>query len=247
MTPPSAHQPYKGAQATATARASLQRALDQYTTGVTRLDLPGAGADLSRHDTRSFGQSHAKEIASIDTTGHGSTKSNIPLTPPTENKALEAQHNNHPSASSAPSHSGAAHPINPASLNNEPVSIPTHHSSHSGVTLTDNPVPQHAPSQSDASLPPVSDQNVPLTPNTPVIAETGVPILAGPGGTPGPSSGSLLDIKHERKEAHETAEEEKKRLERQEVERARKAVEAEPGSSAKKDGPEEDLPPYQEM
>lgn len=45
--------------------------------------------------------------------------------------------------------------------------------------------------------------------------------------------------------AHESAEEEKKRLEREERERILQAGSSQ-GGSPKKDGPEEDLPPYQE-
>ncbi|KAH8835889.1 Eisosome component PIL1-domain-containing protein [Flagelloscypha sp. PMI_526] len=224
--PPTAQNPYQGTQATAAARATLQHALDNYTTGSIKLDLPGAGADLSRHDTRSFGQSHSKELASIGTTNTGSQ-----LTPPLEDKTLESAPA--PAQSSTSVTSGASqhsNPIDPMALNNAPTAIPSH---SGGVQLHDTATPAApAPAPIDTDVKP-----------TPVVAETGVPISSP---DPGPSSGSLLDLKNQR---YETAQEEKARLEREEVERARKEMEAGAGASgsgsAKKD--DEDLPPYQEL
>ncbi|CAL1695407.1 unnamed protein product [Somion occarium] len=79
----------------------------------------------------------------------------------------------------------------------------------------------------------------------PTVAETGVPKSAGPDG-PGPASGSLLDIKSDRTPptpvygaaiptsavGYETAEEEKKRLEREERERLLRTGGSAPPTSA---------------
>ena len=62
--PPTPANPYKGADATAAVRASLQHALDNYKLGQTNLSLR-TGANLERSDTRSFGESHASELSSL--------------------------------------------------------------------------------------------------------------------------------------------------------------------------------------
>jgi hypothetical protein len=102
---------------------------------------------------------------------------------------------------------------------------------------------------------------------TPTVAETGVPISGGQGG-PGPSSGSLHDIRQPSLAAasstrssgpakkYESAEEEKTRLQREERERLLHGQSAEqtPGDGAtnKQDEPSADdggetPPPYQDI
>ncbi|KAF8912723.1 Eisosome component PIL1-domain-containing protein [Gymnopilus junonius] len=213
--PPTPTAPYTGAQTTGAVRASLQRALDNYKTGHINLPPQLAGADLSRSDTRSFGESHASELSSL----HSSASPTQATTPPSSfNKPLPS--------GPAPGQSTLSPfpaPINPQALNNSPAPIPTA-----------SPSSTASPHTAEASSP------VPV-PALPTVAETGVPVSAGPNG-PGPASGSLHDIKGASSSAgprtgglssneitaapaygqgptvvapvprHETAEEEKKRL-----------------------------------
>jgi hypothetical protein len=284
VLPPDASTPYTGASATAAARASLQRALDNYKTG--HINLPPAGADLSRSDTRSFGESHAEELSIMDDYSpahpHHSQTPAMPIPQPVQNPTPHGiqlqQPVPHPVPAPAfptPQGQVASPPINPTSLNQAPAPLP--------AAATTPP----APSVPDMTT---SSDSVPII--TPTVAETGIPVAAG---SPGPAKGSLHDLKNspasplhnpaqnlpppssfptppasssvgfgsprhetaeeekkrlEREErekilhanTHETAEEEKKRLERQERERILRA------NTIRKDnnGPDEELPPYQE-
>ncbi|KAF8168039.1 Eisosome component PIL1-domain-containing protein [Crassisporium funariophilum] len=163
--PPNATTPYLGAQTTAAARASLQRALDNYKTGHINLPPHVAGADLSRSDTRSFGESHASELSSIHSTI--SSSSIVNMTPPSTSKPLPVSPGFHAQPQSPP--------INPQALNQMPAPIPAHTPISGAVPDPVNPT---------NNLPPIM----------PTVAETGVPVSAGPEG-PGPASGSLHDIK----------------------------------------------------
>ena len=156
--PPTPTSPYAGAQTTGRVRASLQRALDNYKTGNITLEPQFPASDLSRSDTRSFGETHASELSSIHS-----------VETPTHPGVASTQ----PSASPVPvspvPHTGSASttPINPNALNQSPTLLPS---------LSPAPV--------SSAMPAI----------TPTIAETGVPVSAGPEG-PGPASGSLHDIK----------------------------------------------------
>ncbi|TFK41096.1 Eisosome component PIL1-domain-containing protein [Crucibulum laeve] len=187
--PPTPNQPYTGAQATGAARASLQRALDNYKTGHINLPPQLAGSDLSRSDTRSFGESHASELSSINSDLSGTTRPAVMSTPQgNTTKPLSPTTASHP-PSSFPTHDSSSSvspldkshspPINPNTLNLSPAHIPLAPSSSS-------PVPIVTPD-------PTKPTNiVPVI--TPTVAETGVPVSAGADG-PGPASGSLHDIK----------------------------------------------------
>ncbi|KAI4528812.1 hypothetical protein K525DRAFT_215436 [Schizophyllum commune Loenen D] len=192
--PPTPNQPYTGQQITGAARAALQRALDDYKTGQVELPIHGQG-DLSRHDTISFGESHASELSSIDTSNmdpHPNAQYTPPPGPP-------------PGVAGSPPKTAApvpipstkpvvdppspridtskvhSPPLDPASLNQSPAPIPA------------GPARGHVPSMSSGSPPPiVSSENSQLPPVTPTVAETGMPVSAGTGG---PSSGSLKDLK----------------------------------------------------
>lgn len=295
--PPTPSEPYTGASATAAARASLQHVLDNYKAGLLNVPPHTLGAsDLSRSDTRSFGETHASELSSIASDPTGSIRSTIPVTPPPAGRPQPVQlhdssvpqQQNTPPKSDASLGRLASPPINPQVLNSDPAPIP---------------IPGTAS---------ISSVSAPDPSLHPTIAETGVPVSAGKNG-PGPASGSLHDIKaasptagprsgglpgnethdlgfgqapsggfgqpssggpgapakwesaeeekkrlqREERErilaqpapAHESAEEEKKRLEREERERVLNAG----GSniarddSTKKGGPDEDLPPYQDI
>ena len=277
LIPPSDVEPYRGHQATAAARASLQRALDNYKTG--RIALESTGADLSRtdSDTRSFGESHASELSSmVSTEGTISTEPGLPLTPPSQPATL-------PSTVMPVSYqlSDQSPPLNTAILNNSPAPIPISTS------------PTAAPIA-------VADPASPAPAMMPTVAETGIPVASGENG-PGPASGSLHDIHGASSDAgpksgglpgrhstgfdagygqpkFESAEEEKKRLQREDRERIlaaqgppaagsthspgfesaedeKKRLEREErekilrsgGSNAGGPKDDEDLPPYQDL
>ncbi|KAJ3719860.1 Eisosome component PIL1-domain-containing protein [Lentinula raphanica] len=186
--PPSSESPYTGAQATGAARASLQRALDNYKTGHINLPPQSAGSDLSRSDTRSFGESHASELSSISSE---TTQSNVPITPPSGAKILPAPTavplNKISTDSSSPPTKAQSPPINPAALNLSPAPIPVSSTNSSATPSSTSSMPITSPDVIKSStLPSISD--------TPTIAETGVPVLASESG-PGPASGSLRDVK----------------------------------------------------
>ncbi|EKM61188.1 uncharacterized protein PHACADRAFT_168609 [Phanerochaete carnosa HHB-10118-sp] len=239
--PPSPSQPYQGENTTASVRASLQRALDSYSPGNISLIVANpTSADLKH--TRSFGETHAQELSRIGETDAESA--NVSITPPpstaaapppapSNHTALPSSPNlSHSSGSplsplsktvpipsnpprspaSAPYPGTTSPPLNPASLNQAPAPIP--------IPTTTSPIV--APNPTDPSI------KVPSV--TPTVAETGVPQTAGPDG-PGPASGSLLDKRTSPPSATSpfaslppprssaTAEDEKKRLEREERER----------------------------
>ena len=217
-----------------------------------------SAADLNRSDTRSFGETHARELARINT-ADPHAKPSIPVTPPatldhppqapshTSNAPIPSFGTSPVGVAKSPATSvtmsptlgavasppppgSASPPLNPAVLNQSPAPIP--------VTAT-TPLPVAIPDPTDPKL------KVPTI--TPTVAETGMPKSAGPDG-PGPASGSLKDLKQpspvsptsskpavapaaEPTSASdalpgyggaaklESAEEEKKRLEREERER----------------------------
>ncbi|KAG2366596.1 Eisosome component PIL1-domain-containing protein [Suillus spraguei] len=205
--PPSPSSPYTGAQGTGAARAALQHALDNYTPGVTYFS-PQSGANLARADTRSFGESHASELDSLASNPEANAgHPGVPITPPPQaSYASDAE-----KSRDAP----GSPPIDPSTLNL-------------------SPAPDQAPVATVAdrdTLPPVI---IPAA--APTVAETGVPVPGSATG-PGPASGSLLDIHGASDSAgprsgglpgnspfddlygqpHETAAEEKSRLERERV------------------------------
>ncbi|THH02138.1 hypothetical protein EW026_g686 [Hermanssonia centrifuga] len=241
-TPPSPTRPYNGASTTASARASLQKALDNYSPGNVTLIVGSPSAADLKH-TKSFGETHAKELSRIGLSDPSAT-GNIPITPPlttatapppgppSQSYLSQSPSFSHPISSplsasgptpiaTAPGHSTSATassptkispPLNPANLNQAPSPIPI--SNHAASAMV-------APNPTDPSI------KIPSV--TPTVAETGVPKSAGPDG-PGPSSGSLLNnrphsptIPRQQPPAlpprFENAEGEKRRLEREERER----------------------------
>ncbi|KAJ7103466.1 Eisosome component PIL1-domain-containing protein [Mycena belliarum] len=171
--PPTATQPYTGGQATGAARASLQRALDNYKTGHINLPPQTAGSDLSRSDTRSFGESHARELSSMSS---GAPTSRLPVTPPPGDEkhsppSIASPKATSPKATSPPElQSLQSPPLDPTTLNLSPAPIPN----------VSAPVAAPAPTHPPAPIP--------------TVAETGTPVSAGESG-PGPASGSLHDIR----------------------------------------------------
>ncbi|KAI1793904.1 Eisosome component PIL1-domain-containing protein [Ganoderma leucocontextum] len=241
--PSSKERPYIGAQLTASIRTTLQQALDQWKVGDTTLMLrePSA-ADLNRSDTRSFGITHAQELARINSVDPHAKPGSVPVTPsPTSGyppQVLSHSDANSPAPSTVPTASpqptvpvvaatpatsASPPPINPAQLNQAPAPIPLL------ASTSPPPIVSSDPGEPAVKIPAI----------TPTVAETGLPQVAGPDG-PGPSSGSLKDIKHESptsapasgagdlpgysgaataNQMHESAEEEKRRLEREQRER----------------------------
>jgi hypothetical protein len=241
--PPSSTQPYTGAEETGSIRASLQHALDHWKPGQTTLSAP-AEVILDRSNTRSFGETHAEELQQIDT-----------ASVPTQAGAGPTHEQGSTASPAAPSHETSTSPgINPAVLNTEPAQIPA----------GSPPVAVTIPGPVDTEV------KVPVV--TPTVAETGVPVSGGPGG-PGPSSGSLLNIRPSSDDSsqgvsnitqnpgpeegsssgpakqYESAEEEKRRLEREERERLLRGDRQSGGDAPKKedegnvDG--DTPPPYQ--
>jgi len=228
--PPSAKSRYTGAQTTAAIRAAVQHALDNYKPGHLELPLGSSGADLSRSDTRSFGETHASELSSI---GSNTPASSAPTLPHIDEKPApvpvpksSAGPERHVGFSPPPS-SFSPHPssnspvINPQQLNQAPAEIPSpaHDTPHTATLASADP------NQPTVQIPTV----------TPTVAETGIPKSAGPEG-PGPSSGTLKDVRSPTNpnesspgygvgagiasgSLHESAEDEKRRLQREERER----------------------------
>ncbi|KAL0951102.1 hypothetical protein HGRIS_007839 [Hohenbuehelia grisea] len=204
--PPTPGHPYSGHQATGAARASLQRALDNYKTGHINLPPQSAGSDLSRSDTRSFGETHASELSSMTSETPASSQLGLPLTPPAgapvqgtfavpeqhsapgaaAPKFPEAHHDSSSNVASSP-------PINPMALNQSPASIPgvSPFAGSPSSSAPGMPHPTGAPIVVPDPTRPVGAQMPTITPT---VAETGVPVTAGADG-PGPASGSLHDIK----------------------------------------------------
>ncbi|OBZ79935.1 Sphingolipid long chain base-responsive protein LSP1 [Grifola frondosa] len=261
--PPSKTNPYNGAQTTASVRTTLQQALDNYKTGDVILHLhEPSPADLNRSDTRSFGVTHAQELSRISS-AEVADKPSIPLTPPPTSgspppaPSLAAKVPSQSSISApgvgppvpskaSPPQGPSPPPLNPATLNQSPSPIPV-------STTTTGPVVAPNPTEPSVKMPAV----------TPTVAETGIPKSAGPDG-PGPQSGSLRDLKtsspastpvvgEESKSSsgapasvpaygseaalhHESAEDEKKRLEREERERVLRAGGSAPAATGSTTG-----------
>jgi len=104
--PPTPEHPYAGAQATGAARASLQHALDNHQIGNTDFPTQLAPSELLGSDTQSFGDSHASELAII----------NSQSTPP------QAPHTSTQFSSTLGSPSS---PIDPATLDSSSAPIPS--------------------------------------------------------------------------------------------------------------------------
>jgi molecular chaperone GrpE (heat shock protein) len=210
---PTAAKPYTGVKRTATVRASLQKALNNYKPGqqIQPLAVEEEGEDDDQTDKKSFGETHKAELERIP--------SGVPRaggTPPPQS---------HPSTSSphlaAHSPVSSPPPIDPTHLNNSPAPIPQHPTITSSPKVSAVPlvIPEHAAADHPLSAGADSSSSIPTVPT---IAETGVPVSAGDRG-PGPATGSLSRdgdgaAPHVGKYG-ESAEEEKIRLEREERER----------------------------
>ena len=194
--PPTAGQPYTGEQATASARASVQYALDHYKPGSLSHGFQPSEADLSRSDSRSFGVTHASELSSIVTPE--SRHSSRPGTPSRHesNASVSSTVGSHHGPVPLPIPSPGSPSVNPMTLNNEPAQIPSSPKRHSG-TLSGHGV-LHL--QTDE---PSLKESAEVLPGVegPTVAETGVPMSAGADG-PGPASGSIHDLRARQNSKH---------------------------------------------
>lgn len=295
--PPTKAQPYTGSLTTASVRASLQKALDGYSPGNIGLIVANPTSSDLKH-TRSFGETHAKELLKIGSTEPVATT--LPITPPPTSAAAPppASSTHHVTFSQSPPlepvHVSPTIPVQPSPLHisgspsdtaTSPANIsPPLNPAH--LNQAPAPIPFQTGSTSAVAVPDPSDPSTKIPTVTPTVAETGVPQVAGPDG-PGPKTGSLLDKKvtspttspiaslpppkfesaedekkrleredrervlHEgaTKNPFESAEEEKKRLEREERERL---LQADGNSGAGHQPPKDheddgELPPYQEF
>ncbi|KAL5495166.1 LSP1 [Sanghuangporus weigelae] len=215
--PPSESQPYTGAQSTAATRASLQQALDNFKPGSISHSFQPSVADINRSDSRSFGVTHASELSNIAS----------PSLPGTSHDSASVPHSVPPQPS-APKASPP--PVNPTALNNAPAPIPPRSSPVNTKDSEAVPVASNvaaAPSTISSTSPPATEPTTsPVQIPEPTIAETGMPVSAGPLG-PGPKSGSLKDLRSDipppsstaSAPRFEPAEEEKARLQKEERER----------------------------
>lgn len=268
-------------QETGSIRASLQHALDNWKPGQTTLSTP-ADVKLDRSNTGSFGETHSAELQQIVTPEHqgisqpvregtvgssgpDSSPASKPVQTPVPVPIQESGSAGSPPSSSLQTQSASVSSplaasstspgVNPAVLNNEPAPIPSA-----------SPPPAVKLSELSGSVD--SKEKVPAV--TPTVAETGVPVSGGPSG-PGPSSGSLHEIRSSSSglsqaasdvavapgtegsstDRYESAEEEKSRLAREERERLLRGEKSSAESSdPRDDAPADDgetPPPYQEL
>lgn len=255
---------------TGSIRASLQHALDNWKPGQTTLSAP-ADVILDRSNTGSFGETHAEELQKIETPEHQGisqpvgegtvgSESKIPVPVPIQESGSASSPppssvQTQSASVSSPLAAGPTSPgLNPAVLNNDPAPIPSASSPPPAVKL----------SELSGSV----DDKGKMPAVTPTVAETGIPVSGGPSG-PGPSSGSLHEIRSSSSglsqaasdvapgpegssaNRYESAEEEKKRLAREERERFLHGEKPSAGSSdPRDDAPADDgdtPPPYQEL
>ncbi|KAF8807464.1 hypothetical protein BYT27DRAFT_7100068 [Phlegmacium glaucopus] len=252
--PPTPTVPYTGAKSTGAIRASLQRALDNYKTGHINLPSQVSESDLSRSDTRSFGESHASELSSIDSEASLSAAHATPLSsakPLPSSDTLQPQ---------------GIHPIDVTTLNNSPAPIPTPVPAVETV-----PDPANPDQTLPAIMPTIAETGIPVTSDPSSLGPSSGSLLdiRGQGSAP-PATPAVGDQKYESAEEEkkrlaaaysqealapavqgpsqatvtastpqsESAEEEKKRLEREERERIL--------HQASSKGNDEDLPPYED-
>jgi hypothetical protein len=268
--PSSSTSPYTGRDTTAAVRASLQRALDNYKTGHIHLPPQPAPGDLSRSDTQSFGESHASELSSIYTEGAGAITPS--KTEETDSTVINPQDAPAPisaaPASPAPASVAAPAKEEPTPSNVLPAVTPT--IAATGIPLSagpggpgpasgslsnikaEVPAPTPAPTPSSAAPAPVAE----ATPKHETAIEEkkrlaalysspvqSTPPASTPAPTPATTSTPGASSSTGQPQTYESAEEEKRRLEREEREKALRGN-APPDVPSK--DVEEELPPYQE-
>ena len=234
--PPTTANPYTGAEVTANARASLQHALDNYKLGHINLSLR-VGGDLSRSDTRSFGESHASELSSLASPSTGQdSHPGLSLTPPIpEPASTEKEDHSVQPPSVNPDQSAPPIPAQPV-----PVVTPTGTSPGSSpvgplhdIPASDSGVPAESPSEDLYGTAPPKTESAEEEKQR-LGREERERVLA-----------ASHEVDNQRVTGSESAEEEKKRLEREERERVLASGASVTKNTAEKDG--EELPPYEDF
>jgi len=250
--PPSRDQPYVGAEETGTIRASLQRSLDQWKPGQATLPTPHP-ANLDRSHSQSFGVTHAAELQKIAT----AEPHTVPASPP-PGGSFEPGRDSDVKASNAP----APAPVPTQGLGSTTTPPATSEKDPQGpVPTQDSPAPVPVPTRSTTIPSATSEKDLAITPAVgrnepaPILSTAPSVVVASPGPidtdskvpsvtptvaeTSESSSGAVP-------ERYESAEEEKKRLAREEREKLLHGYGE--SSNANDDTNEgETPPPYQDM
>jgi hypothetical protein len=219
--------------------------LDNYKPGHVDLNLQ-IGGDLSRSDTRSFGESHASELSNFGSLSPGhEAHPGLPLTPPIPEPASAEKEDHRSSTQSLPtdpSQSAATIPAQPVpavtpTIGETGVSLSASESASVSGQLHDVPAAVEDTSPSGAGNPAESPSED-LYGTSPAETES--------------AEAEKKRLEREERErvlaagneiGSESAEEEKKRLEREERERVLAGGANATSNTAEKDG--EELPPYQ--
>lgn len=244
--PPTPELPYTGAQTTGATRASLQRALDNYKTGHINLPPQLAASELSRSDTRSFGESHARELSALAAASPMPAPSSPQQSPAPVAKDVNLQ----------------SPVIDCTTLNNSPAPIP----------IPSRPTVISDPSLAPPATPTIAETGIPVTageagPGPASGSLRDLHSFPSPGPISQHSPASRTETAEEEKRrlasaystpeagqsqplqappaAYESAEEEKKRLEKEARERLLHQASSQPHQD-KQDGDDE-LPPYQDI
>ena len=251
--PPSPSQPYGGVEETGTIRASLQHSLDHWKPGQATLYAP-AGANLDRSHTQSFGVTHAEELQKINTAERQITP-HAHLDSPPLGGSFEPGRDAKPSTALAPSpvpvptrDLGSTTTLSTTLAKDSPAPVPTQDLGSTAIPSTTSakdspinpavggnepaPIPSTAPSVAVISPGPVdTDSRLPSVIPTPTVAETGE---SSSGAVPKPYESAEEEKRRLERErllrgdgsssgpsvpVYESAEEEKKRLEREEREK----------------------------
>jgi hypothetical protein len=248
--PPSPERPYASKDETGTIRASLQYSLDHWTPGDATLTV-SAGANLDRSHTQSFGETHSEVLKRINT----AERQTDPASPP-------------PGGSFEPSHDSSSDAKPSAAPASVPVS--TQDSGSTAIPPTtsavDSPVPVPTPDlSSSTNLSTAATKGSPINPAVEPIQPAPIPStsssVAVPVTSPRPVTGSyfskvpsatpgVVETSESSSDAvpkrYESAEDEKKRLEREEREkllRGQTSGQGEPDVNEEGDTP----PPYQDV
>ncbi|KAI9460869.1 Eisosome component PIL1-domain-containing protein [Lactarius psammicola] len=221
--PPSQGQPYVGVEETGTIRASLQHSLDHWKPGQATLSAP-AGANLDRSHTRSFGVTHAEELQKINT-AERQTPPHAHLDSPPLGGSFEPGHDSSAKPSTAPAHSpvpvptqdlGSTTTLSTTWAKDSSVPVPTQGSGSTIILSTtsakDSPINPAVGRNEPAPIPSTAPF-VAVTSPGPVDTNSKVPSVPPTVAEMGESSSGAVPKRYE------SAEEEKKRLEREERER----------------------------
>ena len=256
--PPSPTMPYTGGKSTGAIRASLQRALDNYKTGHINLPSQVSESDLNRSDTLSFGESHASELSTINS----EEVSAVNVTPLSSVKPLPPSDSPHSPRIVSP-------PIDVANLNFSPAPVPIPAVETEPTDSVQTP-PGIIPTIAETGIPLTSDSNLGPSRGSLLdirgqgSAPSATPVVEDQKYEPAKEEKKRLATAYSQQASTEvvasgegpsqvaettttpqpqaeSAEDEKKRLEREEREKTLRG-----DKSTSSTGQDEDLPPYEE-